>query len=153
MTATDGRCQGDRGQVGGIESLPFAFLIFVSLTLFLANVWGVIDAKMAVTSAAIQGVRVASETSDLGAAASQAEAIAQETLVAHGRSGERAEIGPLQVEDGFGRCAQTSLTVSYEVPAILIPFIGGFGGSITVESTATERIDPFRDGLAGGATC
>ena len=48
---------GDRGQAGGMEVLPLGFLVLVSVTLVIANAWGVIDARMAVSAAAREAVR------------------------------------------------------------------------------------------------
>jgi hypothetical protein len=46
-----------------------------------------------------------------------------------------------------------TITVTYDVPALFVPFIGGFGDLAPVRSTYTELIDPFRDGLPGSALC
>ena len=35
----------ERGAIAGIEALPFGMLLFVAGTLFIANIWAVIDAK------------------------------------------------------------------------------------------------------------
>lgn len=147
------RCRGDAGQVGGIEVLPFGFLIFVAVTLLLVNAWGVIDAKLATTSASREAVRAFVEATDLADAVAAAEMSATEALAAYGRDGERAAVAEPVLPDGHIRCGRVTLTVTYEVPALIIPFLGGFGGGITVASTSTERIDPFRDGLPGEATC
>mgnify|MGYP000132380876 CR=1 FL=1 len=147
------RCKGDAGQVGGIEVLPFGFLIFVSVTLLLVNAWGVIDAKLATTSASREAVRAFVEASDLADAVTAAELRATKTLEAYGRSGNRTGVNALVLNEGYSRCARIKLTVTYDVPALAIPFIGGFGDAITVQSTSTELIDPFRDGIPGVATC
>ena len=147
------RLHGDRGQVGGIEVLPFGFFLFVSITLFLVNVWGVIDAKLAVTSASREAARAFVEAPTAEAGFSEARFRAEEALGAFGRGGERATIEPPLLPDGFVRCGRVTVAVSYEVPALAIPFIGGLGGIATVRSTASELIDPFRDGLPGEATC
>lgn len=147
------RLHGDRGQVGGIEVLPFGFFIFISITLFLVNVWGVVDAKLAVTSASREAARAFVEAPTAGDGFSDAQFRAQEALAAYGRDGERATVEAPRLPDGFVRCARVTVAVSYEVPALLIPFIGGFGGIASVRSTSTELIDPFRDGLEGDAAC
>ena len=36
----------DRGQVGGIEALPFGLLVFVVGALLVANTWAVVDASV-----------------------------------------------------------------------------------------------------------
>jgi hypothetical protein len=43
--------------------------------------------------------------------------------------------------------------VSYPVPAISLPFIGGFGTGFTVKATHSEIVDPFRNGVPGEALC
>ncbi len=148
-----GICRGDAGQVGGMEALPFGFLIFIAGTLLFANVWGVIDAKLAVTSAAREAARAYVEAPDAAAASRAAGQRADETLAAYGRDGQRAQVTVPPIQDGYRRCARVSVTVSYDVPAVAIPFIGGFGDIAPVSSTFTELIDPFRDGLTGEAAC
>ena len=147
------RGHGERGQVGGIEVLPFGFLIFVSITLFLVNVWGVVDAKLAVTSASREGARAFVEAATVDDGLAAAEFRAHEALTAYGRDGDRATVETPRFPDGFVRCARVTVTVRYDVPALTIPFIGGLGGITNVRSTSTEIIDPFRDGLTGEAVC
>jgi hypothetical protein len=147
------RLSGDRGQVGGIEVLPFGFLVFVAGMLMIANAWGVVDAKLAVTSAARESVRAFVEAPDASTAAARARAAAQDTLTAYGRNGDRATIGAPVLDGDFGRCVRVTITVSYDLPVIAVPFTGGFGELEPVTSTFTEIIDPFRDGLEGPATC
>lgn len=147
------RCQGEYGQVGGIEVLPFGFLVFVAVTLLLANAWGVIDAKLAVTSSAREAVRAYVEADTASQAEISAVARAEETLVSYGRSGSRATVYRPIVNGGFSRCARVSVSVSYDIPTLSIPFIGGFGHLKPVTSTYTELVDPYRDGLAGPANC
>ena len=153
MTEPIRRGSGDAGQVGGIEVLPFGFLTFVAITLLLANAWGVIDAKLATTSASREAVRTVVEASDPAGIAHTAERRATETLAAYGYTGERVRIDALVLPEGYVRCARIMLSATYDVPALTIPFIGGFGHAVTVRSTSTELIDPFRDGIRGVATC
>lgn len=154
MTAGEPRRgRGDAGQVGGVEVLPFGFLVFVSATLLIVNAWGVIDAKFAVTSAAREAVRAFVEADSAADGSRVASARGLETLEAYGRNDERAAVGAPELDEPFGRCARVSITVSYEVPLIAIPFIGGFGSATTVQATHSAVVDPFRSGLAGPATC
>lgn len=147
------RCVGDSGQIGGIEVLPFGFLVFVGATLLFANVWGVLDAKFAVSAAAREGARafVESDTEEMARQAAYGRAM--DTLAAYGRSGPRSEIDAPVLDPAFARCSRVTMRVSYAVPAITIPFIGGFGNLAPVESTHTELVDPFRAGLDGPASC
>lgn len=147
------RCLGDAGQVGGIEVLPFGFLVFVSATLLFVNVWGVIDAKFAVSSAAREAVRAYVEADSAGEAAAAATRRGVETLDAYGRGGERSAVGSPALSRPFGRCVRVAVTVSYTVPIIAVPFIGGLGSAPPVESTHSEVIDPFRTGLDGATNC
>lgn len=154
MTRHRRRLRGDHGQVGGIEVLPFGFLVFVAGTLIIANAWGVVDARMAVTSAARESVRAYVEAPEATEAGLAASARAREALTAYGRDGERATIGePVLAGDAFSRCIRVSITVSYEIPVIAVPFIGGFGRLRPVASTYTELVDPFRSGIPGEAAC
>jgi CBS domain containing-hemolysin-like protein len=154
----------DRGQVGGIEALPFGILVFVVGALLVANAWAVVDAKVAVDAAARQATRhyVESEVGgsrepggrvDLEQAAVDAGLAA---LEAHGRDPANATVGLSSLDgsggqQGYTRCARATFTASYEVPALSIPWIGGFGDGIDVTSSHSELVDPFRSGVPGSA--
>ena len=141
----------DRGQVAGIEVLPFGFLIFVVGALLLANAWSVVDAKLAVTAAAREAARVYVESSDPGSAHAQADDAARSVIAGHGRDGSGAVV---DVETGsFSRCSEVRAEVTVTVPSVVVPFIGGFGRSFSVSADHVERIDPYRSGLSGAATC
>jgi Flp pilus assembly protein TadG len=150
---TTRRCRGDAGQVGGIEVLPFGFLLFISATLLFVNVWGVIDAKFAVTAAAREASRAFVEADSESAAVEAATRRGNETLDAYGRGGERATVGTPVLSQPFGRCVRVTITVAYEVPVIAIPFLGGLGSLSPVRSTSTGIVDPFRSGLDGVTSC
>lgn len=142
----------ERGQAGGIEVLPFGFLIFVAGALLVANAWAVIDAKLAVTAAAREAARTWVESDGGAGGEASARAAAGEALEGHGREADRLVL-ELEAPAGFGRCAPVQARASYTVPAVPLPWIGGFGRGITVSSTHSERVDPFRDGLPGEAAC
>jgi CBS domain containing-hemolysin-like protein len=159
--ATARRRGDDRGQVGGVEALPFGLLVFVVGALLVANAWAVVDAKFAVDAAARQATRTFVESgSGPGGTAAEAERAAVDAglaaLDAHGRDPGRAAVGLGAIEGtagqvGFTRCARATFTASYEVPALTIPWIGGFGGGIEVASSHSELVDPFRSGVPGTA--
>jgi len=153
MNSPVARGRGDRGQVGGIEVLPFGFMIFVAVTLLIANAWGVVDAKLATTNSAREAVRAYVEADSAPQAELAAFVRAQQTLASYGRDGSRATIGRPVVTGGFSRCARVSIKVTYDLPTLVIPFIGGFGHLRPVTSTFTEVVDPYRGGLAGPAAC
>lgn len=141
--------RSDDGFAGGVEALPFGFLVFVVGTLLIVNAWAVVDAKLAVTAASREGVRVFVE-SDEGVAASSANSRATQALAAFGRADGRGTVGSVAADGAFARCNRVSMEVTYDVPAITLPWIGGFGESITVRSVHSEIIDPYRDGVPEG---
>ncbi|MDD9372364.1 MAG: hypothetical protein PV358_19740 [Acidimicrobiales bacterium] len=148
--------RSDAGQVGGIEALPFGVLVFVIGALLVANCWAVIDAKIAVDAAARQATRHYVE-GDAGADPEQSAVEAGlATMAAHGRDPAQAHIVLAGLDgshgqQGFTRCARATFTASYRVPALTIPWIGGFGDGIDVSSSHSELVDPFRSGVPGSA--
>ncbi len=146
--ATRSRWRGERGQVGGFEVLPFGLLLFVSALLVITNAWAVIDAKLAASSAAREATRAYAESTSASDANASIEQRAHEALAAYGRDGDR--VGIRVDAEPFGRCARITIEVSYRVPALTVPFIGGFGSGITARSTHSEIVDPYRSGLAEG---
>ena len=143
----------DRGQVAGLEAIPFGILLFVVGALLVANAWAVIDVKMTVTSAAREAARSYVEAADDTDGRARAESVALEAIRAHGRNPAQATIVGPESADGFTRCARVTFTVSYPVPAITLPFIGGFGHGFDVTATHSELVDPFRNDVPGEATC
>lgn len=143
----------DRGQVAGIEAVPFGLLIFVVGALLIANAWAVIDVKMAVTSASREAARTYVEAPNDSVGREQANAAAQDALSAHKRDPSRATITGPTDPSAFTRCNRVTFTVSYPVPAITLPFIGGFGSGFTVTASHSEIVDPFRNDVPGEAVC
>ena len=148
--------RGERGQVAGIEALPFGLLIFVAGTLLLVNIWGVVDTKFAADTAAREAARHVVEAAgmDTTAEAVQAEAqtAAEQTFADHGKH------SPLLVEvtadrADLERCTRIRVRVSTSVPAIRLPFFGGFGEAFDVIATHSELVDPTRSGVGGRADC
>jgi hypothetical protein len=144
------RSSGERGQVGGVEALPFGLLIFVVGALLVAAAWSVIDAKLAVVSAAREAARTYVEAGSPREAVDDGTAAALEAMANHGRG---SDVDVSFAPGGeFDRCDPITARVSYRVPAVPLPWIGGIG-EITVSSRHSERVDPFRDGLAGASRC
>lgn len=142
------RCSGEDGFVGGSESMLFGVLVFLVGVLLLFNAWAVIDAKMAVSSAARETARTYVESDgDAGAAA----AVGTEAFAAG------SSFGPdgldLSIDGTFARCQRIVATASYQVPAISLPFGGGWGGGFEVSASHSELVDPYRSGLDGEAVC
>lgn len=156
LTALD----DDRGQVGGIEALPFGVLVFVVGTLLVANAWAVVDAKLAADAAARQATRSFVEADvaaadDYGDARAEANDAGYRALEAHGRDRGRATVDLTALEspagEGFVRCARATFTATYHVPALTLPWIGGFGSGFAISSSHRELVDPYRDGVPGTA--
>jgi hypothetical protein len=148
------RARGDAGQVGGAEVLPFGLLIFVVGSLLVANAWGVVDAKLTVTTAARDAVRAYVEAPDAASAVLAAHARADGSVRGHGRSPERTTVEIRhEGDEPFGRCVRATVTVRYDVPALSLPWIGGYGRSFEVASSQSEIVDPYRSGLPGEASC
>lgn len=145
------RGRGDRGQVGGMEALPFGLLIFVLGSLLIANAWAVVDAKFATDAAARQAARTFVEGSDPDTALLDAEAAGRAAIAGHGRDPARAVIHPVGSPE-LVRCERATFEATYEVPALSLPLIGGYGRApFRVRSRHSELVDPFRSGLPGQA--
>jgi hypothetical protein len=145
------RCRGDAGQVGGIEALPFGLLIFVVGSLLIANAWAVVDAKFATDAAARQAVRTFVEGADETTARDEAITAGLAAIEGHGRDPDRARVAPIG-NLSLTRCARVTFEAEYDVPALSLPFIGGYGGApFRVRSTHTELVDPYRSNVPGSA--
>lgn len=138
------------GQIGGVEALAFGILIFVLGTLAIANAWGVIDAKMAAAGAAREAARTFVEAPDAQQAYALADEAAVEAIVAQGRNPARMH---LTIAGAFARCSRIVATVTYRVPVVSVPLVGGFGSGFTVGARHSELVDPYRGGIPGTAQC
>jgi hypothetical protein len=145
------RARGDRGQVGGFEALPFGVLIFVVGVLLVANAWAVIDAKLAATAAAREGARAYVESPDASEAETAAIDAATAALTSRGRDAARSTIHVVGGE--FERCHLVTLEVTYVVPTLTLPFLGGWGDGVRVSARHGEIVDPYRNGPEGEADC
>jgi hypothetical protein len=133
--------------VGGFEALPFGFLVLVVGTLLVANAWAVVDAHLAASAAAREAVRTFVESSgDTSSARAAGDEAALAAIAGHGREPSRATVEWLGAE--LARCRPVTVVVSYRVPTLSLPWVGGFGGGV-VETSArhTEVVDPWRSGL------
>lgn len=146
------RCRADGGQVGGAEVLPFGILVFVVGGLLIANAWAVIDAKFATDAAAHAAVRAYAEAPDATSAEQRALEAAGDTAEGFGRTRHRLDID-LVTDSEFGRCARVRATVRYQVPALSLPWIGGYGDAFHISSVRSELVDPYRSGLPGAVAC
>lgn len=141
----------EAGLVGGVEVLPFGFLIFVAGVLLIANAWAVIDAKMAVNAASREAGRAYVEADHPAQAEADAASAALQTIENAGRDPERLSLA--DNDPPFVRCQVVVHEAAYQVPALTIPFIGGFGSGFTVRGSHREMIDPFAAGLGPENSC
>lgn len=143
------RVNAEDGAIGGLEVLPFGLLIFVVGTLVIANAWGVVDAKLATGAAAREAVRAFVETPEGEDPADRARTAATDAMRAQGRQGAVA----IRLASGtFQRCSPVTMEVGYQVPGIVVPWVGGLGRTEVV-SSATEVVDPLRAGVPGEVDC
>jgi hypothetical protein len=155
------RRSDDRGQMGGVEALPFGVLIFVIGTLLIVNAWAVVDAKLATDAAAREATRQFVEAAVVDASGvrdAEASAVAAglDALAASGRDPDRGAVALTELSapgggNGYVRCARATFTATYRVPALTLPWIGGYGGGFEVTSSHSELVDPFRNGVPGEA--
>ncbi len=141
----------EAGQVGGIKVLPLAVLVFVVGTLLVANAWAVVDAKLVAGTAEREAARTFAEAAGDGgdaAAWALADRAAGDAFSAGGKRPERASI---EIAQGgrLLRCERIVVRASYRVPALTVPWIGGFGAGIEVAARHGELVDPYRSGLDG----
>jgi hypothetical protein len=146
--------RSDAGQVAGIEALPFSVLIFVIGSLLVTNAWAVVDAKMAGTHAARQAARAYVEARDHREAEGRATAAARQAIEGYGRNPDRLRIH-IEHSSGraWGRCVRVRAVTRYRVPALTLPWIGGYGSGFDAVADHSEIIDPYRSGIAGEARC
>ena len=142
------RSSDETGAVGGIEVLPFGFLVFVAGTLLLANAWGAIEGKGAASAAAREAARAYVESpGPADVALAEAQAAAAAAIEGHGRDPARMAlrpVGPLS----FERCARVTFEVTYDVATVDVPWIGAFGdGFVSTSARHSEVVDPYRSGV------
>ena len=141
----------ERGVVGGVEVLPFGVLLFVALTLVLANAWAVVDAKLAVEDAAREAARAYVEAHHATAASTEATNAARSAMAGAGRDPDR-----LSLEVGaptYQRCEVVEVQTSYHLPGLTVPFLGSAGPGLTVHGHHREVLDPYAVGLGPRNSC
>ena len=141
------------GVVGGIEVLPFGFLVFVAGSLLLANAWAVVDAKLAVEAAAREAGRAYVEAPSPADAVGSARRAARQIP---GRLGARPRPdGPARQPPGLSALRRGRARGQLrQVPALSVPFIGGFGRGVTVHVAAIATWStPSPSGIGGNGAC
>ena len=135
----------ESGQMAGMEVLPFGVLTFVVGALLVANAWAVIDAKIAVSAAAREATRAFVEASVDSDPHAMADAAARSAIEGAGRDPDELVLTPLEAT--FARCETVSFEASYQIPAIRLPWVGGFGDGFTASARHAEIVDPYRTGV------
>lgn len=135
----------ESGQMAGIEVLPFGLLTFVVGALLVANAWAVIDAKMAVSAAVREATRAFVEAPVDSDPHALADAAARSAIEGAGRDPDELVLTP--VDATFARCETVSFEASYQIPAIRVPWVGGFGDGFTASARHAEVVDPYRTGV------
>ncbi|MGH9065986.1 MAG: hypothetical protein ACRD0J_00450 [Acidimicrobiales bacterium] len=144
------RTRGEDGQIGGVEAVIFGVLVFVLGTLVIANAWGVIDAKLAVSSAAREAARAFVQAPSAGQAPAAAQAAAAQAMADSGRDPAQMT---LTMAGSLTRCTRVTATVRYPVPLVRVPLIGELGRGFTAVAHHSELVDPYRNALPGQARC
>jgi len=141
--------RGNESGQAGLEAVPFGLLTFVVGLLLVVNAWAVVDAKITVTSAAREATRAYVEAPADGPPLDLADAAARSAVRSAGRDSQRLVLTPLQ--GAFARCETVRFEASYQLPAIRVPWLGGFG-TFTARARHAEIVDPFRSGVPRSAT-
>ena len=136
--------RSESGQAG-MEVIPFGILTFVVGALLVANAWAVIDAKMAVSAAAREATRAFVEAPVDGDPLALADAAARSAIAGAGRDAAKLTLTPLDAV--FARCETVRFEASYQVPAVQVPWVGGFGAGFTATARHAEVVDPYRSGV------
>lgn len=139
------RVRRDEAGQAGMEVIPFGLLTFVVGALLVANAWAVIDAKMAVSAAAREATRAFVEAPVDGDPLALADAAARSAIAGAGRDPARLVLTP--VEGTFARCVTVRFEASYQIPAVQVPWVGGFGSGFTATARHAEVVDPYRSGV------
>ncbi len=145
------RRDDERGQVGGIEALSFGVLVLVLGVLGVASAWGVIDAKVAATSAAREAARSYVESDGSVAAWADAADRGREAFAGHGRNPSAVDL-PRPAE-AFGRCGPVTVTATTSVELPRLPGLRPSARRVRVQASHTEVVDPYRAGISRGRGC
>lgn len=118
--------------------------------LVIADAWGVVDTKMAISAAARYAAHTFVEAPSPAVASQDATAAALADLAASGRTRSGATVS---VTGSLARCALVTVVVSYRAHLVRVPLLGLSAGHVTVRAHQSEMVDPYRNGLPGVAGC
>jgi hypothetical protein len=135
---------GREAGLGSVEVLPIGLLVMTAMTFVVMSAWSVVDAKMGVIGAARQAARVTVEQADRQAG----QAAGIDAWAATGRSAQLS----LAISGTIRRCGRVVATASVDLAPIPLGFFDDWQ-PITVRSTHSEVVDPYRGTLDGVAEC
>ena len=130
----------ERGQVGGVESIPFGVLVFIVGTLIAVNGWGWLSTHRAADSIAREYLRTYTEQRSEAEASAAASDVADIIIESRSISPDRVTITTPTTHEP---CEIAQVTVAIATPAMRLPFITDLGAR-TVSVTHIERMDPYR---------
>ena len=146
-------CHMLRDQCGaayaGVEMVLVIGLILLPTLAGIAQLPRWVDAKSAADLAAQEAARqvVLADTMDEGLAAAAAVAEA----VVRNRGLDVGALTAVTVAGDLQRGATIQVTVTLQVPPVILPGFGPVGGMISLSRSATERVDDYRQfGGPGG---
>ena len=145
------RFRAEAGQAGGLEAIAFGLLVLLVGALLVSNAWAVIDAKIAVAAAAREATRAYVEAPPGSDPQQLAEDAARAAFRGAGRDANRLEL--IALDGAFARCAQVRFEARYVVPAVSVPWVGGYGEGFTAAARHAEVVDPYRSGVPNGEQC
>lgn len=142
-------------------------LVFVTGSLLLLSMWTIVDAKLAVESAAREATRAVVESSSdaLLAGAGAAHTVATDAAVRamsaqrgppDAASGATWSLVDVAVTGRFARCGSVTATVEVTIDTPRLPIVGRRLTASSIRGSHVERIEPYRAGLPiddGGITC
>lgn len=132
------RCHGERGQAAGVETIPFAVLVFVAGMLLAVNAWAVVDTRAALDAAAREYLRAYTAAADAGEARTAGDHAARTSI--GDRLAPRLRIIPPR--GIFGACRPATVVLALDVEAVRLPFVDGLGRT-TASTTQTELVQPY----------
>ena len=164
------RRDGEDGIVAGGEALLLGTLVFVVGSLLIISAWTLVDAKLAVESAAREAARAVVEApssalnSDATLSDSTAQRLADDAALAR-MTAQRGDpdaaiagwsLVDVRVTGQFQRCGAITSEVRITVDTPRLPIVGRRLTAGQLVGTHTERIEPYRSGLPvapGGISC
>lgn len=144
------RLRGDAGQVAGLEALVFGLLVFVVGILAFAELWALVDAKIATVDAATEAARAFVQAQGPVDATAAATSAARASVAVRGDDASRTTVA---ITGQLRRCSAVTVDVAYVVPLIRLPFIDVGGRLVTVHGHHRELVDAYRSGLNGAGGC